>query len=445
MSNILIRNVTIVNEGKSFVGDVLIKDDRIENIGTHISANGNMKEIDASGKHLFPGIIDDHVHFREPGLTHKAEIYTESRAAAAGGVTSFMDMPNTVPNTVTQELLEEKFQLGKTKSLINYSFYLGATNTNIDEILKTDPASVCGVKVFMGASTGNMLVDNLSSLENIFSKSPVLVATHCEDETTIKNNIEQFKKKFGENVPVEFHPDIRDEESCYISSDKAVTLAKKFGTRLHLLHVSTAKELNLLGNVLPLREKRITAEVCVHHLWFDDSDYHRLGALIKWNPSIKCAHDREELFAGLLNNYIDVIGTDHAPHTAEEKAMNYFACPSGGPLVQHGLVAMLEKCREGKISVEKVVEKMCHAPAQCFRIKDRGYIREGYKADLALLDLNSPWVVKKENILSKCSWSPFEGNTFHSKVILTIVNGNIVYQDGFFGEHGRGERLKFER
>src|ERR1035437_4494766 len=452
MGKILIKNANIVNEGMIFLGSVLIDGEIIIGISyapaPPLSWERGLggEAIDATGKYLLPGVIDDQVHFREPGLTHKAEIYTEAKAAVAGGVTSFMDMPNTVPNTLTQELLEEKYQRASEVSLANYSFFMGASNENIDEVLKTNPKNVCGIKMFMGSSTGNMLVDNRTTLENIFSKCKMLIATHCEDEATIRANTEKFKAKYGENIPVECHPLIRSEEACYKSSSLAVELAKKYSARLHILHISTAKELELFDNKIPLKEKRITAEVCVHHLWFSDEDYKTKGNFIKWNPAIKTKNDRDALLKGVLENKIDVICTDHAPHTLEEKKQSYFKAPSGGPLIQHSLVAMLEFVREKKITIDKVVEKMSHALADCFQIEKRGYIREGYFADLVLVDLNSPWTVtspltplsrrRGEEILSKCGWSPFEGQTFHSRVTHTFVNGHLVYENGKFDEIG---------
>jgi dihydroorotase len=440
----LIKNSLIVNEGKTVEGDVLIKDGRIEKIAGDISFPG-ATILDAAGKHLFPGIIDDQVHFREPGMTHKGDLYTEPKAAVAGGVTTFMEMPNTVPNTLTQELLEEKYQLAAQKSLANFSFYMGVSNDNMDEVLKTNAENVCGIKIFMGASTGNMMVDNKSVLEKIFSQSPMLIATHCEDEQTIRRNMEKYRKQYGENVPMKFHPSIRSEEACYKSSSLAVSLAKKYNTRLHILHISTAKELDLFSNKIALREKRITAEVCIHHLWFDESSYEQLDTLIKWNPAIKTKHDKEALLKALLDNRLDVIATDHAPHTLDEKHQVYFKAPSGGPLIQHSLVTMLEFYHQGKLSLEKIAEKMSHAVADCFRVKERGYIREGYWADLTLVDLKRSWKVKKRNILYKCGWSPFEEAVFKSSVTHTFVNGHLVYFNGEFDESEKGERILFDR
>ena len=447
MYSLLIKNITIINEGTQLTGSVLIQEGKIKKIfkGEETPEIKVQKIIDGDGKYLLPGIIDDQVHFREPGLTHKAEIYTESKAAIAGGITSFMEMPNTIPQATTQELLEKKYKIASDKSLANYSFYLGATNNNIEEIKKINPKNVCGVKVFMGSSTGNMLVDDKKALSEIFSGSPVLIATHCEDEETIRRNTIKYKKEFGEDLPLKYHPLIRSEEACYKSSAVAVKLAKKYNSRLHILHLSTAKELDLLDNTKPSKEKRITAEVCVHHLWFSDADYDKYGTKIKWNPAIKTAKDRDSLLIGLKTNKIDVVATDHAPHTFEDKSNTYFKAPSGGPLVQHSLVAMLELFHQNKISLNDVINKMCHTPAEIFQIKNRGFIREGYQADLAIVDLNSPWTVTKKNTFYKCKWSPFDGITFKSKVTHTIVNGNIVYENGNFDESIKGQRLSFER
>ena len=443
-----IINANIVNEDEIFKGNVLIRDGLIEKIVKENDSTFQDSDaiiVDATGKYLLPGVIDDQVHFREPGLTHKADIYTESRAAVAGGITSFMDMPNTIPNTLTQELLEDKYRLASEKSLANYSFYMGASNDNIDEILKTDPKKVCGIKVFMGSSTGNMLVDDIDTLNAIFSQAKLLIATHCEDEPTIKANTELFRKKYGENVPIEAHPLIRSSEACYKSSDLAVSLAKLHNTRLHILHLSTAKEMKLFDNTKPLEDKRITAEVCIHHLWFDSSDYPEKGTMIKWNPAIKTAADRDALWKALLDDRLDVIATDHAPHTIEEKINTYFKASAGGPLVQHSLPAMLDFYHQGKISLEKIVDKMCHAPAKCFQVEKRGFIREGYWADIAIVDLNAHTKVERPNILYKCGWSPFEGHTFKSKITHTFVNGNLVYHNGEFDESEKGRRLFFDR
>ena len=443
MKKILIKNALVVNEGKTIKQNVLIEGKLIAKIGDQEDEADEI--IDAEGLHLIPGLIDDQVHFREPGLTHKAAIYTEARAAVAGGLTSFMEMPNTVPNTLTQQLLEDKYKIAAEKSLANYSFYMGGSNDNIEEVLKTDPKKVCGVKIFMGSSTGNMLVDNRKTLENLFSQCKMLIATHCEDEATIRANTIVYKEKYGEDLPIKYHPEIRSAEACYKSSSLAVELAKKYNTRLHILHISTAKELALFDNTKPLKEKRITAEACVHHLWFSDADYETKGTLIKWNPAIKTKEDRAAIIQGVLDNKIDVIATDHAPHTKEEKQNTYFKAPSGGPLVQHILVTLLEYVHQGKMTLEKVVEKTSHAVADCFQIENRGYIREGYAADLVLVDLNAPWKVAADNILYKCGWSPFEGETFQSSVVRTFVNGHSVYHNGKFDESQKGERLSFDR
>ena len=449
-NNYHIINALIVNEGEIFEGDVLVKDGKIEKIGkkadgSTISPSEGIPQIDARGKYLLPGIIDDQVHFRDPGLTHKADIYTESKAAVAGGITSFMEMPNTIPNVLTQELLGDKYKMASTKSLANYSFYMGASNDNIEEILKTDPANVCGIKVFMGSSTGNMLVDKIDVLNEIFSRAKLLIAVHCEDEDTIKNNTKIYRDKYSEDVPIKAHPLIRSDEACYKSSKLAVGLAKRHNTRLHVLHLSTAKEMGLFESDIPLKDKRITAEVCVHHLWFNNLDYEKYGTRIKWNPAIKTKNDQEKLFEALLENKLDVIATDHAPHTLDEKTNTYFKAPSGGPLVQHALLAMMDFYHQDKISIERLVEKMCHAPAICFQVEKRGFIREGYHADLVLIDVNQQTEVNKSNILYKVGWSPFEGHTFKSKITHTFVNGRIIYENGKFDESVKGERLKFNR
>ncbi len=443
MKSILIKSANVINEGEITNKDVFIKNGRIEKIDNIIDAKADV-EINGEGKYLMPGIIDDQVHFREPGLTHKSDLYTEPRSAVAGGTTSFMEMPNTVPNTLTQELLEDKYQIAANKSLANYSFFMGASNDNIEEVLKTNAKNVCGIKIFMGSSTGNMLVDNEKTLDNLFSRVPMLIATHCEDEETIRKNMEEFKSEYGENVPMEMHPIIRNVEGCYISSSMAVELAKKHDTRLHILHISTAKELDLFRNDIPLKEKRITAEVCVHHLYFNADNYARLGSQIKCNPAIKSKENQTALLPALLDNRLDIIATDHAPHTWEEKQGTYFKAPSGVPLVQHSLNAMLEFYHQGKITLEKIVEKMCHAPAECFHVKERGYIREGYWADLVLVDLNKKWTVEKNNLYYKCNWSPFEGHTFQGAVEKTIVSGHLAYDNGMFFEEKKGERLLFE-
>ncbi|HUH19033.1 dihydroorotase [Albibacterium sp.] len=443
MSRILIKNATIVNEGQQKVADILVNKGIIEKIDSHIDIQSD-RIIDAEGLHLLPGLIDDQVHFREPGLTHKADIWHESRAAVAGGTTSFMEMPNTIPNALTQELLEDKYQIAATKSIANYSFFMGASNDNIEQVLRTNPKTVCGVKVFMGSSTGNMLVDDEKTLEGIFSQVPLLIATHCEDEETIKTNLARYQKEYDE-LTIEMHPLIRSAEACYISSSSAATLAKKHGTRLHILHISTAKELSLFRNDIPLIEKKITAEACIHHLWFSDEDYAEKGNFIKWNPAIKTANDRDAIFQAVLNGTIDVIATDHAPHTLEEKSRPYSQAPSGGPLVQHALQALLDFYHQGKITLEQIVQKTAHNTALCFQVERRGFIREGYWADLVLVDLNKPYKVNKSNILSKCQWSPFEEHTFQSSITHTIVSGNLVFENGKLIEGFSGRRLLFER
>lgn len=444
MSSILIKSANIVNEDQIFTGDIFVKDGLIQQIGSNLNIAAE-KEINAEGLYLLPGCIDDQVHFREPGLTHKADIFTESRAAIAGGITSFMEMPNTVPNTLTQELLADKYQIASRTSAANYSFFMGAGNDNLEEVLKTDPRNVCGIKVFMGSSTGNMLVDNEKTLEGIFSQVPILVATHCEDEATIRANSENFKAKYGDHLSPEMHPLIRSAEACFISSSFAVGLAKKYNTRLHILHISTAVETSLFDNKIPLAQKRITAEACIHHLWFSDKDYATKGNWIKWNPAVKSEADRDEIFKALLDDRIDIIATDHAPHTIDEKSQPYIKAPSGGPLVQHALPVMLEFYKQGRISLEKVVQKMAHNPAICFQIERRGFIREGYWADLVLVDLNKPSFVSRENVLSKCGWSPFEGQTFGASVINTIISGNLVYDQGRILDGVFGKRLTFNR
>ncbi|WP_231427999.1 MULTISPECIES: dihydroorotase [Pedobacter] len=444
MNAYLIKAATIVNEGQKIVADVLIKDGFIEKIGQNLSAP-NATEINAEGQYLLPGMIDDQVHFREPGLTHKADIFTESMAAVAGGITSFMEMPNTVPNTLTQNLLADKYAIAAETSLANYSFYMGASNDNIEEVLKTDAKNVCGIKVFMGSSTGNMLVDNEKTLENIFSKAPILVATHCEDEATIRRNLAEFKAKYGDDLTIDMHPLIRSAEACYKSSSLAVELAKTYQTRLHILHISTAKEIALFDNTIPLKDKKITAEACVHHLWFNDKDYASKGNFIKWNPAVKTEEDQNGILQGVLNDNIDVIATDHAPHTLEEKNQPYSQAPSGGPLVQHALPALLEMHLQGKISLEKIVEKTAHNLAICFDIEKRGFIREGYWADLVLVDLKDSWKVTKLNNFYKCGWSPFDGDTFQASVTHTFVSGNLAYQKGRFTTDQIGKRLTFAR
>ena len=446
MSLTLIKHAKIVNEGQIFEGDVLIDGEYIVDIDTSISSkSANTKVIDAEGQYLIPGAIDDQVHFREPGLTQKANIATESKAAVAGGITSFIEMPNTVPQATTQKLLEDKFEIASTSSYANYSFMFGGTNDNLDELLKTDPTNVAGIKLFLGSSTGNMLVDDEKVLEKIFSSTKMLIAVHCEDEATVKANLEAYLEKYGEDIPIEMHPKIRSEEACYLSSSKAIELAKKTGARLHVFHLSTAKETKLFTNKIPLEEKKITAEVCVHHLWFDESDYKEKGTYIKWNPAVKTEKDKEGLWKALLDGRIDVIATDHAPHTKKEKQNSYTKAPSGGPLVQHALPALFTAHRHGKISVEKIVEKMCHNPAILFKVEKRGFIKKGYYADLVLIDISSPWTVNKSNILYKCGWSPFEGTTFYSKVTHTFVNGNLIYNKGRFNHQVKGKRLLFNR
>jgi len=444
MSTILIKNAQVVNEGTINVQDLFIKNGRIEKIAGTLDMEAD-QVINAEGLHLFPGLIDDQVHFREPGLTYKANIFTESRAAVAGGTTSFMEMPNTVPNTLTQRLLQDKYDIAQDTSLANYSFFMGAANDNLEEVLKTNPRDVCGIKVFMGSSTGNMLVDNEKALEAIFSQAPTLIATHCEDEATIQANLAQYKEKYAEDLTIEMHPLIRSAEACYLSSSKAVELAKKNNTRLHILHISTARETGLFENDIPLEQKRITAEACIHHLWFSDADYKTKGNFIKWNPAVKTASDRDAILKAVLDGHIDVIATDHAPHTLEEKSQPYLQSPSGGPLVQHALQALLDMVKEGKLTLEQMVQKTAHNTSILFQIEQRGYIREGYWADLVLVDLNKPYTVTKENILSKCGWSPFENHTFTSTIEHTIVSGLLAYTNGSIQEVGSGHRLLFNR
>lgn len=446
MNTVLIKNAKIVNEGRIFEGDVLIEGEFIKEIGQSIShKSSNCKIIDAEGNYLIPGAIDDQVHFREPGLTHKGTIASESRAAIAGGITSFIEQPNTVPNAITQELLEQKYQIAYQSSYANYSFMMGGTNDNLEEVLKTNPKNVAGIKLFLGSSTGNMLVDNEEVLEKIFSSTKMLIAVHCEDEATIKANLEKYKGEFGDDIPVTMHHLIRSEEACYISSSKAIALAKKTGARLHVFHLSTAKEMELFSNKIPLADKQITAEVCIHHLWFTNDDYATKGNFIKWNPAVKTTSDRDALWKALLNDTIDVIATDHAPHTIEEKSQKYTIAPSGGPLVQHALVALFEASHQGKISVEKIVQKMCHNPAIIFKIEKRGFIKEGYYADLAIVNPSKPWNVNKDNILYKCGWSPFEGTSFKSRISHTFVNGQLVYESAKVKEIKAAQRLLFDR
>lgn len=444
MASILIKNGRVINENQEQKADILIINGKIESISTSgIDADAD-HIIDASGKLVMPGVIDDQVHFREPGLTHKAEIYTEAKAAVAGGTTSYMEMPNTKPQSTTQEELAKKYKRASECSMANYSFFMGGTNDNIEEVLKTDPHTVCGIKLFMGSSTGNMLVDNEQTLRSIFSQTPMLIATHCEDEATIRKNTAEYIERYGEDIPMKAHPEIRNTEACFISSKLASDLAKEYNSRLHILHISTAKEVELFDNTIPLRDKRITAEVCVHHLSFNDTDYEEKGSLIKCNPAIKSKDDQDALWKALNDDHFDIIATDHAPHTWEEKHNKYLNAPSGLPLVQHSLQLMLDHVKDGRITLEKMVEKMCHAPADCFRIEDRGYLREGYWADIVIVDPDKPYTVTKENILAKCAWSPFEGRTFSSSIDTTIVSGHIAYQNGKFDESKYGERLTFD-
>lgn len=443
MSKKLFKSAFVINEGTTQVLDVLVVGERIEKVASSISADSTMEVIDCEGKYLIPGAIDDQVHFREPGLTHKGQIMTESRAAAAGGVTSYMEMPNTVPNALTQELLADKYRRASEVSAVNYSFFMGASNDNYEEVMKTDGKTVCGVKIFMGSSTGNMLVDNTEVLDRLFANVPWLIATHCEDEATVRANLEIYKEKYGDAIPVSAHPLIRSEEACYLSSSRAAEMAKKNGTRLHILHISTGKETCLFDNTLPLKDKKITSEACIHHLWFSDADYETKGNFIKWNPAVKTAADRDEIWKALLENRIDVVATDHAPHTIEEKSQSYSNAPSGGPLVQHSILAMLEASLEGKISKERVIEKMCHAPAELFRIDERGFIREGYFADLVVVDPNKTYEVTKASLLYQCGWSPFEGVTFNHTIAQTYVNGNLVWDGKTIDTSVIGKRLTF--
>lgn len=444
MKSTILKSGTIVNEGRQFVADILIKNGRIERIAPSISNDSNAEEIDVAGKFVMPGCIDDQVHFREPGLTHKGDIHSESRAAVAGGITSYMEQPNTKPAATTIEELEKKYQRASEVSIANYSFNMGATNDNLEELKKVSKRDVAGIKIFMGSSTGNMLVDERETLEGIFQLDHQLI-THCEDEGTIRANLEAAKEKYGEDIPIRMHPIIRSEEACYLSSSAAVDLAKKYGSRLHIFHISTAREIELFDNTLPLSEKKITAEACIHHLWFSDEQYDEKGTFIKWNPAVKKASDRDAIFQAVLDNKIDVIATDHAPHTIEEKQNKYLTAPSGGPLVQHALMAMLQKVEEKMISIERVVEKMAHAPADLFRIEDRGYLREGYFADIVVVDPKQEYTVSKENILYKCGWSPFEGVNFSNSVDMTFVNGNLVYRNGLVLDGSVGSRLLFNR
>ncbi|MEK6452252.1 MULTISPECIES: dihydroorotase [Myroides] len=445
MTHYLITNGKIVNEGQIFNADILIKDGVIAKIGSSIEVSNDVQVIDAKGSYVIPGMIDDQVHFREPGLTHKGDIESESRAAIAGGITSFIEQPNTVPNAVTQEILEDKYQIASTKSFANYSFMMGGTNDNLEEVLKTNPRNVAGIKLFLGSSTGNMLVDNQDVLEKIFSSTSMLIAVHAEDEGTIQRNLAQYKEQYGDDIPVKYHPIIRSEEACYISSSKAIELAKKTGARLHVFHVSTAKETELFRNDIPLKDKKITAEVCVHHLWFTDKDYDKKGNFIKWNPAVKTEQDKEGLWKALNDGRIDVIATDHAPHTLEEKSKAYTSAPSGGPLVQHALVSLFEAHKQGRLSIETIVEKTAHNPAILFQVEKRGFIKEGYHADIAIVDTEQSWEVSKENILYKCGWSPFEGEQFSSKITHTFVNGFLAYENGQVKEEHKGQRLLFVR
>jgi len=445
MKNILIKGATVVNEGISEIKDVLIENEIIKSIAQNIEATDNTEIINAKGKYLIPGAIDDQVHFREPGLTHKANIATESKAAAAGGITTFIEMPNTVPQATTQKLLEDKFSVAAKDSYVNYSFMFGGTNDNLNELLKTDPKKVAGIKLFLGSSTGNMLVDNPEVLEKIFSSTDLVISVHCEDEETIKTNFKKALETYGEDIPMNQHPIIRSEEACYLSSSKAIELAKKTGARLHVFHLSTGKETSLFDNSIPLKDKKITAEVCIHHLNFTTDDYDKKGTFIKWNPAVKTQADKDQLWTALLDDRIDVIATDHAPHTLDEKQNVYTKAPSGGPLVQHAIPAMMSYVDSGKISIEKMVEKMCHNPAILFEIKKRGYIKEGFYADLVLIDPKKTWTVNKDNILYKCGWSPFEGVTFNNTITHTFINGNLTYNQGDFDEKTKGKRITFNR
>lgn len=444
MKKYLIKNGIIVNEGTSFVGDLLIYGEKIEKLSNQIS-DPDAEIIDASGCYVLPGLIDDQVHFREPGLTHKATIATESRAAAAGGITTFIEQPNTVPNATTQKLLQDKFNIAEKSSYVNYSFMFGGTNDNLEELLKTNPKNVAGIKLFLGSSTGNMLVDDLDVLEKIFSSTKLIISVHCEDEETIRKSTAHYKEQYGDDIPMELHPIIRSEEACFISSSRAVALAKKTGARLHVFHLSTAKKTELFTNDIPLEEKKITAEVCVHHLWFSDEDYKTKGSHIKWNPAVKTAKDREGLWKALLDDRIDVIATDHAPHTLEEKSNPYTSAPSGGPLVQHALLALLEKVKDSTISIEKLVEKACHNPSKLFQIEKRGFLKKDYFADVVIVNPNQPQKVTKESLYYKCGWSPFEGVEFSSSIQQTFVNGNLIYNQGVFNDEVKGKRITFNR
>jgi len=444
MGKILLKNGTMVNEGVIQENDILIVDDLIVRIDKDIT-DSDAEIIDVKGMHILPGIIDDQVHFREPGLTHKGTIATESRAALAGGITTYMEQPNTTPQTTTIEKLEEKFSVAANSSYANYSFLFGGTNDNLEELKRLDKNACSGIKLFLGSSTGNMLVDDEKVIENIFRNTEMVISAHCEDETTIRDNLAKYKAEFGDDIPIKYHPIIRNEEACYLSSSRAIALAEKTGARLHVFHVSTGRETELFRNDIPLEEKKITAEVCIHHLWFSDADYAEKGTLIKWNPAVKTANDRDVLWKALLDDRIDVIATDHAPHLLEEKKNVYTKAPSGGPLVQHALPAMLEKVKDGVITLEKMVQKMCHNPAILFQIEKRGYIREGYYADLVITDLNNPWTVTKDNIAYKCKWSPFDEVTFSAKVVHTIINGHLGYSNGQFSETRNAKRLTYNR
>lgn len=444
MAKTLLKNGKLVNEGKIQEVDILLDGELIVKIAANIS-DTSATLIDVKGNYIIPGIIDDQVHFREPGLTHKGTIATESRAALGGGITTFMEQPNTVPQATTIEKLEQKFTTARNTAFANYSFPFGGTNDNLEELKRLDKNSCSGIKLFLGSSTGNMLVDDEAILENIFSSTEMVISAHCEDETTIRRNLAAYMDKYGDDIPMEYHPLIRSEEACYLSSSRAIALAKKTGARLHVFHLSTAKEMDLFRNDIPLAEKKITAEVCIHHLWFSDADYKEKGAFIKWNPAVKTAQDRDALWEALLDDRIDVVATDHAPHTLEEKYNVYTKAPSGGPLVQHALPAMLEKHLEGKISLETMVQKMCHNPAILFQVEKRGYVREGFYADLAIVNLNSPWKVTKENIAYKCGWSPFENQTFKASVTHTFINGHLAYENGIFSEKRNAKRLTFNR
>ena len=444
-----IHNATIINEGRRFKGCLKAKDQLIEKIyegsmDPHESIK-NYTVIDADGKWLIPGFIDDQVHFREPGLTHKGDLYTEPKAAVAGGITSFMEMPNTVPAAISQQLLADKYVIAAEKSMANYSFYIGISNDNLDQLVKTDPATVCGAKIFMGSSTGNLVVDNPESLENIFREVKLLIASHCEDDPLIKQNLKRLQETYGENIPVEMHPVIRNAEACYRSSSRAIELAEKHGTRFHILHISTARETELFRNDIPLKEKKVTAEACVHHLWFTDADYATKGNFIKWNPAIKSIHDRDAIRQALIDGRIDVLATDHAPHTIEEKSGSYLTAPSGGPLVQHAMSALFEMAFQGIFTPEFIVSRYAHQVADLFSIDRRGYLREGYFADLVLVNPDNPRTITEDSILSKCGWSPFTGTTFQAQVEKTFVNGNLVYDNGVFDESSRGMRLMFNR